>query len=91
MKTVAIIPAGGFGKRMQGRLSKQYLPVEGKPILIHTLSIFQLSPAIDEIVLITPEEDVQAVGQMVLEPLVSWRRGLFLMQGKCGHGDSSTE
>ena len=68
MKTVAIIPAGGFGKRMQGRLSKQYLPVEGKPILAHTLSIFQLSPDIDEIVLITPDEDVQAVGKMILEP-----------------------
>jgi 2-C-methyl-D-erythritol 4-phosphate cytidylyltransferase len=70
MKTVAIIPAGGFGKRMQGRLSKQYLPVDGKPILSHTLNIFQLSPDIDDIVLITPEEDVQAVRQMIVEP---WR------------------
>lgn len=68
MKTVAIIPAGGFGKRMQGRLSKQYLPVDGKPVLARTLSIFQLSPDIDDIVLVTPEEDIHAVGHMILEP-----------------------
>lgn len=70
MKTVAIIPAGGFGKRMQGRLSKQYLPVDGKPVLVHTLSIFQLSPDIDDIVLVTPEEDIRTVGHTILEP---WR------------------
>lgn len=70
MKTVAIIPAGGFGKRMQGRLSKQYLPVDGKPVLVHTLSIFQLSPDIDDIVLVTPEEDIRTVGHRILEP---WR------------------
>lgn len=70
MKTVAIIPAGGFGKRMQGRLSKQYLPVDGKPVLARTLSIFQLSPDIDDIVLVTPEEDIRTVGHAILEP---WR------------------
>jgi 2-C-methyl-D-erythritol 4-phosphate cytidylyltransferase len=55
MKTVAIIPAGGSGKRMQGRLPKQYLSVGGTPILVHTLSVFQLSPDIDEIVLVVLE------------------------------------
>jgi 2-C-methyl-D-erythritol 4-phosphate cytidylyltransferase len=70
MKTVAIIPAGGFGKRMQGRLSKQYLPVNGKPILAHTLNVFQLSPDIDDIILVTPEEDVPAVKQIVVD---SWK------------------
>jgi 2-C-methyl-D-erythritol 4-phosphate cytidylyltransferase/2-C-methyl-D-erythritol 2,4-cyclodiphosphate synthase len=68
MKTVAIIPAGGSGKRMRGRLSKQYLSVDGKPILAHTLNVFQLSPDIDEIVLVTPDADVQMVRQMIVEP-----------------------
>ncbi|MCX5856393.1 MAG: 2-C-methyl-D-erythritol 4-phosphate cytidylyltransferase [Deltaproteobacteria bacterium] len=67
MKTVAIIPAGGLGKRMQGSLSKQYLRVGGKPILAHTLNIFQLSPDIDDIVLVTPEEDVMSVRQTIVE------------------------
>lgn len=68
MKTVAIIPAGGSGKRMQGRLSKQYLSVGGKPILVHTLSVFQRSPDIDEIVLVVLEEDIQRVRQMIVKP-----------------------
>jgi 2-C-methyl-D-erythritol 4-phosphate cytidylyltransferase len=63
MKTVAIIPAGGSGKRMQGHLSKQYLSIGGKPILVHTLSVFQRSPDIDEIVLVVLEEDIQMVRQ----------------------------
>jgi 2-C-methyl-D-erythritol 4-phosphate cytidylyltransferase len=68
MKTVAIIPAGGSGKRMQGHLSKQYLSVDGKPILVHTLRVFQRSPDIDEIVLVVLEEDIQMVRQMIAEP-----------------------
>src|SRR4030066_264096 len=31
MKTVAIIPAGGAGQRMGGRIPKQYLPLGGIP------------------------------------------------------------
>jgi 2-C-methyl-D-erythritol 4-phosphate cytidylyltransferase len=67
MKTVAIIPAGGSGKRMQERLSKPYLSVDGKPILVHTLSVFQRSPDIDEIVLVVLEEDIQLVRQMIVK------------------------
>jgi 2-C-methyl-D-erythritol 4-phosphate cytidylyltransferase len=68
MTTVAIIPAGGTGKRMQNRLSKQYLPLDGKPLLAHILDIFELSPDIDEIVLVTPEEDIPAVRRTIVEP-----------------------
>jgi 2-C-methyl-D-erythritol 4-phosphate cytidylyltransferase len=68
MTTVAIIPAGGSGRRMQGRPSKQYLSVDGKPILAFTLNVFQLSPDIGEIVLVVPEEDIPMVRQMIVEP-----------------------
>ena len=52
---------------MQGDLSKQYLPVDGKMILFHTLSVFELSPDIDEIILVVPEEDIPMVRQMIIE------------------------
>jgi 2-C-methyl-D-erythritol 4-phosphate cytidylyltransferase/2-C-methyl-D-erythritol 2,4-cyclodiphosphate synthase len=68
MKTVAIIPAAGSGKRMQGGLSKQYLSLDGKPILAHALNVFQLSPDIDEIVLVTPESDLQMVRETIIDP-----------------------
>ena len=66
MTTVAIIPAAGSGKRMREGLSKQYLPVDGKMILLHTLHVFELSADIDEIVLVAPEEDILMVRQMIV-------------------------
>jgi 2-C-methyl-D-erythritol 4-phosphate cytidylyltransferase len=59
MKTVAIIPAAGSSKRMQNNISKQYLLLDGIPVLAHTLTIFQRSPQIDEIFLIVPKRDIE--------------------------------
>jgi 2-C-methyl-D-erythritol 4-phosphate cytidylyltransferase len=61
MKTIAIIPAGGAGKRMGGGVPKQYLSLAGVPILVHTLRVFQCSSLIDEILLVVPEGDIPAV------------------------------
>jgi 2-C-methyl-D-erythritol 4-phosphate cytidylyltransferase len=40
MKKFAIIVAGGQGIRMQGVLPKQFLPLDGEPVLAHTLRRF---------------------------------------------------
>ena len=40
MKKTAIIVAGGTGQRMGATLPKQFLTIEGKSILLHTLSQF---------------------------------------------------
>lgn len=37
MQTTIIITAGGIGKRMGGPIPKQFLPLKGKPVLLHTL------------------------------------------------------
>lgn len=50
---IAVIFAGGVGSRMRtGGLPKQFLEVEGKPILAHTLLVFQAHDGIDAIVLV---------------------------------------
>ena len=50
---IAVIFAGGVGSRMRtGGLPKQFLEVEGKPILAHTLSVFQNHEDVDAIVLV---------------------------------------
>ena len=41
MKNIAIIFAGGSGARMGSGLPKQFIEVNGKPIIIHTLEIFE--------------------------------------------------
>ena len=67
MKTLAIIPAGGAGRRMGGDVPKQFLPLAGIPVLVHTLRAFQRSPLIDEIFLVVPEGDIPAVRRDIVE------------------------
>ena len=67
MKTVAIIPAAGSSKRMQNNVSKQYLLLDGIPVLARTLGIFQRSPEIDEIFLIVPKKDVEFARSSIVD------------------------
>ncbi|WP_224999497.1 2-C-methyl-D-erythritol 4-phosphate cytidylyltransferase [Cesiribacter sp. SM1] len=53
----AIIVAGGSGSRMQSQLPKQYLPLLGKPILMHTLEAFKAASASLQLVLVLPQND----------------------------------
>jgi 2-C-methyl-D-erythritol 4-phosphate cytidylyltransferase len=67
MKVVAIIPAGGTGRRMGGALSKQYLVLGGIHMLAHTIGIFQRMEQIERIVLIVPAKDIDFVKTTVIE------------------------
>ncbi|EMR01739.1 2-C-methyl-D-erythritol 4-phosphate cytidylyltransferase [Cesiribacter andamanensis] len=51
----AVIVAGGSGSRMQSSLPKQFLPLQGKPVLMHTLQAFASLPQSVELVLVLPE------------------------------------
>ncbi|MFA5831996.1 MAG: 2-C-methyl-D-erythritol 4-phosphate cytidylyltransferase [Bacteroidota bacterium] len=53
MFTSVIIPAAGFGERMGATIGKQFLMLNDKPILVHTLERFQLCDAVHEIVVAT--------------------------------------
>lgn len=53
MKNVALIFAGGIGKRMKTTTCpKQFLELGGKPIIIHTIEHFEEHPDIDGIVVV---------------------------------------
>jgi 2-C-methyl-D-erythritol 4-phosphate cytidylyltransferase/2-C-methyl-D-erythritol 2,4-cyclodiphosphate synthase len=67
MKTVAIIPAGGAGKRLKNHVAKQYLLLNHVPILVHTLKIFQKSKAIDDIILVLPPDDLVLLRQELID------------------------
>lgn len=54
---IAVIFAGGVGKRMHTKeLPKQFIKVYGKPIIIHTLQVFDSHPQIDAIVVACVKE-----------------------------------
>ena len=48
----AIVLAAGQGKRMGTKVHKQYLELEGKPVLYYSLKAFEESSVIDEIFLV---------------------------------------
>lgn len=52
MKYYAIIVAGGSGTRMNTELPKQFLPLQGKPILMHTMEAFHACTICPKIVLV---------------------------------------
>ena len=52
----ALIFAGGTGSRMGGPVPKQFLEVDNKPIIIHTVEVFNNTEAIDGIVIVCVKE-----------------------------------
>ena len=57
MNKAAILVAGGKGMRMGTSLPKQYLPLAGKPVLMHTLEkFFSADPSL-HLILVLPKDD----------------------------------
>ncbi|MDO5135383.1 MAG: 2-C-methyl-D-erythritol 4-phosphate cytidylyltransferase [Eubacteriales bacterium] len=54
----AIVLAAGQGKRMNSKVHKQYLEIGGYPVLYYSLRCFQESPLIQDILLVTEEEEM---------------------------------
>lgn len=57
MIRAALVTAGGHGRRMGSSVPKQYLHLNGMPILAWTLRVFNAHPLIDEIVVTVPPGD----------------------------------
>ena len=54
---IALIPAAGIGTRFGAGKPKQYVEINGKTVLQHTIDIFEKHPAIDLIAVIVSPED----------------------------------
>ena len=63
----AIILAGGKGKRMGANISKQYIEINGKPILYYTLKRFSDCKDIDRIILVLPKDEIDYCKEEVLD------------------------
>jgi len=57
-KAFALIPAAGMGKRMGASINKQYLQLDGLPIVARTISVFEDSPLIEAIYLVIPVDEI---------------------------------
>ena len=52
-----VIPAAGVGKRMKSNTPKQYLLLNNKTVIEHTLSVFDAHPSVSEIVVAVSKND----------------------------------
>jgi len=57
-KEYALIVAGGKGTRIRSNLPKQFLDLNGKPVLLHTLEAFYRYSRNITVVLVLPEDDL---------------------------------
>jgi 2-C-methyl-D-erythritol 4-phosphate cytidylyltransferase len=67
MRTLAIVLAGGAGKRMGSSTNKQFLLLDNKPIIVHTLQVFQDCRPIDGIYLVVNHKDLPIIQEEILE------------------------
>ncbi len=66
MKNTAVVLAAGSGKRMGSDVKKQYMEINGKPLIYYSLKTFEES-FIDDIILVTSKEDMEYVQKCIVD------------------------
>ena len=81
MKHIAIVLAGGSGRRMGNALPKQFLKVNERMIIEHTIDAFERSVRIDEIAVVTHPDYVEEMKGIIAAN--AWKKvGRVLVGGK---------
>lgn len=65
MKNYVILLAGGVGKRMGAEIPKQFIEVDGKPIIVFTLEKFQKNPQIEKIVVVCISDWINHLRELI--------------------------
>ena len=99
---VAIILAGGIGKRMGSSVPKQFIEVNGKPIIAYSIENFQRNPRIDKIVVVCVKDWIDRLKEIIEKysmSKVEWiieggstghdsiRNGVFFLKDKLSPDD----
>ena len=97
MKNYVVLLAGGVGKRMGADIPKQFLEVEGKPIIVYSIENFQRNPQIEKIVVVCVRDWMERLKALVRQyalTKVEWiieggstghdsiRNGIFFLRDK---------
>ena len=79
MKNIAVILAGGAGRRSGLSVPKQFFKVAGKTVMEHTVNVFEINPNIDEIYIIVNKHYLGLVEKQCLEN--SWKKVTKILNG----------
>jgi len=66
-RLTVLVPAAGMGRRMQAGVNKQYLELDGRPILAQTLALFESSPHVVRILVIAPADELDYCRTQIVE------------------------
>ena len=102
MKNYVILLAGGVGKRMGTDIPKQFLEVNGKPIIVYSIENFQKNPQIEKIVVVCVKDWIDKTWELIKKynlTKVEWiieggstghdsiRNGVFFLKDKVNPED----
>jgi 2-C-methyl-D-erythritol 4-phosphate cytidylyltransferase len=83
----AIIVAAGKGIRMRDSVRKQYIALDGMPILSRTLGVFNRCDLIDRIIVAVPEDDIDFCRNEII-PAANMEKAPILVIGGARRQDS---
>ncbi len=102
---IAVLLAGGTGKRLNAGIPKQFVDILGKPLIVHALEIYEKSPLIDAIEVVCIPEYIDFVWELATKfniTKLKWvieggescqestAKGIFNLQGKISDEDLIT-
>ncbi len=64
-KVASIIAAAGKGSRLGGSISKQYRNLRGRPLLAHTINIFENLTAVKEIIIVARKDELNLCNKLI--------------------------
>lgn len=66
-RCTAIVLAAGSGSRMKSNVAKQYMLLDGKPLIWYALNVVEQSQIIDDCILVTGANDIDYVQKEIVE------------------------
>lgn len=85
--TIAVVLAGGVGHRFGGEQPKQYMPLRGIPVVMHSVSTFDAMRAFDLLLLVARREEFGRLEEMIAAAGVATR--VELVEGGSTRSESA--
>lgn len=81
-RCTAVVLAAGQGSRMGTKIQKQYLEIEGKPVLYYSLAVFEASELIDDVILVVGQGQIEYCQKEIVEKYQFDKVDMIITGGK---------